>query len=583
MSTDSPNETTALLPHPSQPPTPSRPPFRTFSSALLQDLALETAFSDINSSSFVLPSTFVTPAHTRPASLIDAAESGFSSIADHDDDGEPPLRDDLWLILTGMWCGSFLSALDSTVVASCLSAVGAEFNASNSIGWLGTSYLMSTTALQPLYGKCAQIFGRRVVCLFSSVVFLLGTLACGLSQTYPQLLAARAFTGVGGAGLAVMMSIVTSDLVPLRRRGVFQGASIGGPVGGIMSDTVGWRWAFLVQVPICFLHLGMILWKVEPSFTGEFQAVDIAAKVKRVDFGGSAILISAVFLFLFGLSLGGNELPWSAPLVWSTILAGIILVVVFLLYETFVAQEPLLFSRTPGFVSLTNWFLSMAQFSMLYTIPLYFVAVKGVNNSRAGTYLIPNVVFTSVASLGAGMWMSRTGVYKGMLVMFGVFTALSPICTIFWSRDTTPEFFFWVTMIPGGLGYGGVLTITLVALISAVEPELMPAATGTSYLFRATGSVLGISLSTAILQNALARTLPSVIKGPDAETIISRLREDISTIRTLAPELREVVTGAYASALRSVFLATAGMGILCLLAILPIQHHDLPSRLDRKK
>jgi MFS family permease len=117
----------------------------------------------------------------------------------------------------------FFCFFSGTIVATTLSVIGSEFGVSNSIAWLGTSYLMTQTAFQPLYGRFSDIFGRKPATLFASVVFLLGSLACGLSKTYPQLIAARAFAGIGGGGLTTMSSIVTSDLVPLRKRGVYQG------------------------------------------------------------------------------------------------------------------------------------------------------------------------------------------------------------------------------------------------------------------------------------------------------------------------------------------------------------------------
>jgi len=154
---------------------------------------------------------------------------------------------------------------------------------------------------------------------------------------------------------------------------------------------------------------------------------------------------------------------------------------------------------------------------------------------------------------------------------------------IFWNRHSTPEFLYWLDMIPGGIGYGGIITITLVALISAVEPKDMAASTGVSYLFRATGSVLGISLSTSILQNSLRSQLPKVITGKNAAKIIAKIREDVSYIHTLPFDLREAAIEAYQHSMRLVFIATAIAAFMALLAILPIQQHELPGRLDRKK
>ncbi|GAA6058489.1 hypothetical protein JCM10212_006928 [Sporobolomyces blumeae] len=506
---------------------------------------------------------------------------------------ESTMRPDLLLILGGMWIGSFISALDGTIVATTLSVIGSEFNASKSISWLGTSYLMSQTAFQPLYGKCSDIFGRKPATLFASTVFFLGSLACGLARSYPELIAARTVAGIGGGGLTTMASIVTSDLVPLRKRGVYQGlgnvvyaagAALGGPLGGFLGDGIGWRWAFLLQLPLCVFHFAVVSWKVDiPSGPGA-----VSDKLKRIDYFGSLSLVSSVALLLIGLSLGGNERPWSAPIVWGSITAGVVVLVLFVFVEARIAKEPIcapriLFARTPLCVSITNWAASCAQFAILYSVPLYFSAVEQTTTSKAGLFLIPNAITASTVSLGGGLIMARTGKYKGMLVACGVLGVLGPLSMCLWRRDQTPEWAYWLSMIPGGMGYGGIITITLVALISALDPVDMAAGTGVSYLFRATGSVLGISLSTSILQNTLARQLPHFIKGDGASEIIARIRSDVGYIRELPFDLQVGAIETYQYAMRLVFLFTAVSASLALLSIFGIGSHNLPGRLDRRK
>ncbi|SCV68049.1 BQ2448_170 [Microbotryum intermedium] len=538
---------------------------------------------DVNASAFQVPGTEAQddveapPAAGGPAGVLVTEE---------------PLRADLFIVLGGMWVGAFLSALDGTIVATTLSVIGSEFGVSNSIAWLGTSYLMTQTAFQPLYGRFSDIFGRKPATLFASVVFLLGSLFCGLSKTYPQLIAARAFAGIGGGGLTTMSSIVTSDLIPLRKRGVYQGlgnvvyalgAAIGGPVGGLLGDTIGWRWAFLIQVPICVIHFIIVFWKVDiPSGPG-----DIVTKIKRIDFLGSLSLVASVALLLVGLSLGGNEQPWSAPIVWGSIVGGLVVLAIFVVIEKFIAKEPLLaprilFSRTPGFVSLTNWFATMAQFGIIYQVPLYFSAVQQRSTSRAGMYLIPNAVLASTASLLAGLYMARTGNYRLLLLTAGVLGVIGPLLMSFWTQHTA-EWVFWVSMGPAGIAYGAIITITLVALIAAVPPADMAASTGVSYLFRATGSVLGISLSTSIFQNTLKADLERRIVGKGAHHLIEKIRSDVNYIRTLPHDVRHLAIDAYDHSMHIVFIAITAAAFMALLALFPIRQHALPGSLDRKK
>ncbi len=157
------------------------------------------------------------------------------------------------IIMSAMWVGTFLAALDGTIVATIFARVGSEFKVTKEVGWLATSYLLTQTAFQPLYGRCSDIFGRKPATLFASTLFLIGSLGCGLSQTFKQLCIARAIAGVGGGGCLTMSTLLTADLTPLKTRGTWQGlgnlvfalgAAIGGPLGGALADGgLGWRWA----------------------------------------------------------------------------------------------------------------------------------------------------------------------------------------------------------------------------------------------------------------------------------------------------------------------------------------------------
>ncbi|KAM0787409.1 hypothetical protein ACM66B_003493 [Microbotryomycetes sp. NB124-2] len=565
--------------------------------AAASESAIQSAFhGDVNASAFQVPAVAQVAEDEEAETAAAAASAPLVT--------EPPMRADLFVVLGGMWVGTFLAALDGTIVATILSVIGSEFGVSNSIAWLGTSYLLTQTAFQPLYGRFSDIFGRKAATLFASAVFLLGSLACGLSRTFPQLIFARAFAGIGGGGLTTMSSIVTSDLIPLRKRGVYQGlgnvvyaggAAIGGPLGGWLGDTIGWRVAFLIQVPICVIHFAIVAWKVNiPSGPG-----DIISKIKRIDFLGSITMVASVALLLVGLSLGGNEKEWSDPVVWGTIIGGIAGIVAFVLIEKYVAKEPLLspkilFSRTPGFVSLTNWFITMSQFAIIYSIPLYFAAVKQYSTSYSGTFLIPNAVFASTASLLAGLYMARTGVYRTLLISVGVLGWVGPLAMILWKRQVTPEWGYWLSMIPAGLPRtvtatheltdicAGILTITLVALIAAVEPAQMASATGVSYLFRATGSVLGISLSTSILQNSLKSQLHKRITGKGSRKIIEHIRLDVNYIKTLPHHLQLAAIDSYEHAFHIVFIATFVAAVAAFACLLMIPQLGLPGRLDRK-
>jgi hypothetical protein len=207
----------------------------------------------------------------------------------------------------------------------------------------------------------------------------------------------------------------------------------------------------------------------------------MSEKLKRIDYFGALSMVSAVSLLLVGISTGGtyidrpvrtleehctkclfmtgNQLPWGHPLVYGSLIGGGVLLVVFVLVEKYVAREPLLplrvlISPTPLFVALTCWFITMSQFGILYNVPLYFSTVEQTTTSYAGLHLIPNAVFASTASLLSGLYMARTGTYKNLLIGSGICGMLGPILMYTWDYKRTPEWLYWLSMIPAGIGYG---------------------------------------------------------------------------------------------------------------------------------
>ncbi len=177
-------------------------------------------------------------------------------------EGQPDVKKRMKYILPAVAIGIFLSAADQTIIVSSYGKIGTDLNALNNTSWIATAYFLTLTSFQPLYGKLSDIFTRKSCLLFAYVVFGLGCLFCGLAQNMNQLVAARAFAGIGGGGMTTVVSILLSDAVPLRERGKWQGyvniiyatgAGMGAPMGGILADYVGWRWAFMFQAPLCLL------------------------------------------------------------------------------------------------------------------------------------------------------------------------------------------------------------------------------------------------------------------------------------------------------------------------------------------
>lgn len=211
----------------------------------------------------------------------------------------------------------FLSAADQTLVVSTYGTIGTELHALNLTSWIATAYFITLTAFQPLYGKLSDIFGRKSCLLFAYIIFGLGSTFCGLARNIEELIAARAFAGIGGSGMTTITSILMSDVISLRDRGTWQGylniiyaagAAAGAPVGGLLADSIGWRWAFIAQGPMCLVAVAAVALVLHLPKNDHSHWVQ---KLLKIDFLGAIILLIAVTGVLVGLDHGSN-VSWNS-------------------------------------------------------------------------------------------------------------------------------------------------------------------------------------------------------------------------------------------------------------------------------
>ena len=513
---------------------------------------------------------------------------------DAQDDAVPlpkePSTSQLLIVMGSIWFGSFLAALDGTIIATLSASISASFNSLSLLSWLASAYFIANAALQPLSGRLTDIFSRRTGLIFSNIFFGAGNLICGLAETEAVMIFGRVVAGMGGGGLNAISTFVASDLIPLRRRGVWQGfgnicfgagAGLGGVFGGWINDTFGWRKAFLVLVPLTAI-----------SGTGVFFTVWIPVKhsekaaIKRVDFLGAASLISTLVLLLIGLNSGGNVVPWNHPLIYTTLSLSFISLLIFVYIENTHASEPvipvkLLLNRTVLAACLTNWFMTMSVFSLIFYGPIYF-QVKGLSPTQAGARLIPQSIGTGFGSISTGLIMRWSGRYYLLSVgIQGIFITACALISTF--NLATPTWEPILTFLMSGTGYSGMLTTTLIALISAVEHKEQAVITSASYAFRSTGSAIGITIASAVFQNLLKMKLWALLGDQEgAAAMIGRLRDSLNEINNLPIEWRGQVKEVYMSALRGVFLTTLGISVLAALCNLAIREHKLYTSLDRK-
>ncbi|KAF8723220.1 hypothetical protein AX14_009396 [Amanita brunnescens Koide BX004] len=493
-------------------------------------------------------------------------------------------------ILAGIWMGTFLSALNQTLVPTMLASISSEFQKSHQASWLGTSYLLATCTFTPLYGRLCDVMGRKNANHTALFFAGSGILLCGFSRNMEMLIMSRFLCGIGGGGLMTTSSIVVSDMYSLRSRGLAQGVAsvfnglgmgLGGPFGGLITDWLGWRWAFLIQMP--FFFLSFVLTTYHLNYATQGKGKSTSEMLKRIDYGGSATLLLAVGATLVFLSARYNEaLPWSDPVVVGSVATAVVFFALFLLFELLFAAEPvlapfLLKQKVPVLVGLSNFLVATCNFAVIYFYPMWFETVMLTSASIAGLHILPNSVSMSIGSMFAGWMIHYTGEYKILNLIFGAFPFIGTTLITQISENSSP-IQSWLSIIPLGFGNAVVLQTMLIALLAHLPESQIAMGTGFNQLFRGLGQVGGVAFASAIFQSNLDSELRARITGPNAEELIQRIRQSARLVIDLPPPMQRVARDAYAASLKRVFMFAATSTFLAYLVRLPVPGKHLEKR-----
>ncbi|KUI71616.1 Multidrug resistance protein fnx1 [Cytospora mali] len=498
----------------------------------------------------------------------------------------------LWLILSSAYVGVFLGAIDSTIIATLSAPISSEFKSLSLLSWLATAYLIANAACQPISGRLTDIFGRGPGLVFSNIFFAAGNLICGLAQSDSVMIAGRVIAGIGGGGLMSISTFLASDLVPLRNRGVIQGignicfgtgAMLGGVFGGFINDNLsrGWRLAFLIQVPVIVISglLVFFLVNVPPKASNK-------SYLSRIDFVGALLTISFLVILLLGLNAGGNLVPWTDPLVLTTLPLALVLLIGFILWESRAALPiipvRILVHRTVFTACATNFACTMANTILVFYVPIY-LQVLGYTPTQSGFRIFFASLGVSISSIGCGLIMKKTGRYLGL----GIFVVALFVGgnVMFSTLDAnSPSWVPYPAFVLAGAGYGGMLTVTLLACIAAVDHSQQAVITSATYAFRSVGATLGVTVASAVYQNILkARLWDRFGSLPGAAAEIGRIRDDLDELHHLPDGWKDGVIASFMEAFRGVWLTTLGLALVGLVCVSLMKQHTLHSTLTRRE
>ena len=513
------------------------------------DHDLQTGFSSLDDDQAALDCT---EASTASQGLLDQPESGLSK----EDTSYAarfinlsPAR--FWLIFSGILLGYLIAFFDATLMASSHPVITSYFHASNSASWLSTAFLLTSTAFLPLFGRISDTFGRRPVYLFSIVVFFLTTVWCAVAQSIGSFIAARAFCGLGAGGVLSLGMILSSDMVRLEFRGVYQsyinlvlgaGGCLGLVFGGYLCEKVGWRGAFFVQLPFIFVYFFVAAWTT-PADLGlkktKPERMTLLQLIKNIDLVGSVILVVCLTSLIMGLNLGGNVFSWTHPLVISSFALSLILAVIFVRYERTVERAvmpiELLSSQPRASLIFGNFFGSISTNTVMFNVPLYFQAVKLVSPSESGFKMVACTLAITISSVSTGFLITWTKRLKPFVIIGEVVFILGGCAAAAAIGVNTPDLIAMVCVSLSSLGQGFSFPSLTVSILATSGQEEQAVATTTLSLWRSLGAIMGVSISSWIFQNTLAYQLQEMVTGPNKEDVILLVRKSVQAIADLDP------------------------------------------------
>lgn len=472
------------------------------------------------------------------------------------------------IILTtiAVMAGMFLASIDGTIVSTAMPTIVGELRGIDQYAWVFSGFLLAEIATIPLWGRLADMFGRKRIFIIGMTIFLIGSALCGVASTMTELVIFRAFQGLGAGCILPVAQTISADLYTMEQRakisavyaGVFALSAVLGPfIGGFLTDELSWRWVFYVNIPIGIATIVLVaVTMIEPLEQRHRH---------RFDWGGLVTLLGWSGLLVFALESGGRQYAWGSSTIVGTLVASAVLLVAFVVVERRVTEPliPLDLFKVPALraSAIITAFLGMSMFGVLSFLPLYGRTVLGESATGAGRILIPLMLAMMVgSSLGA-----RIVVKVGFRVVVTVGAALVVVGTLLLTRlDTqSTQLELSIYLIFLGAGMGLVFMSTALAAQNSVSMPQTGVATGLVNFTRQLGGAVGVALAASVMLSSLTSRLSEAFGGAnvDADTVLAP-RTDAPP---LPPETKAIVRDAFSDSLHRTFwvaVIVAAVGLL---------------------
>ncbi|MBB4961952.1 MDR family MFS transporter [Micromonospora polyrhachis] len=482
----------------------------------------------------------------------------------------------------------FVSMISGTIVSTALPRIIGALNGSQSqYTWVVTATLLAATVTTPIWGKLSDLFSKKLLVQISIVIFVIGSLLAGMSQDAGQLIAARAFQGIGVGGLQALVQVAIAAMISPRERGRYNGllggvmavATVGGPLlGGLIVDSwLGWRWCFFIGVPVSIIAL-VVLQKT-------LHLATVRRANVKIDFLGAALIAAGVSILLIWVSFVGSSFAWLSWQTAAMVGAGLVILAIAVWVESRAAEPvvplQIIRRRTTALAILGSLAVGMAMFGGAVFLGQYFQIGRGYSPTEAGLLTIPMMVGVLFSSTISGQLISRTGKIKpyivaGTIILVVGFAVLSTI------DHATSLVYVSAGMLLVGVGVGMSMQNLVLAVQNDVQLRDLGAASSSVAFFRSLGGTIGVSVLGAVLARRVSDNITRelVAAGVPANSGGDSGASNLN-LAELAEPMRHIVRAAYGDATGHIFLISAGIAVLGIVAALLFKPIILRNTVDK--